>query len=174
MFFCAGARDLWHDVADVPAARLQGRMVHRPHGAQVIALYQKYTKTQYRKFETNIPRKGIARPQSQFTHSCTANEGPVRIQYKCLVPIYLFFPEMKLLFPKQKYYVLSPSSYTHISVRYLYISRIGLSILLKGNTYVDRSWEYVNRSQTHDKWDFRLQRMPKYLKIDRLKRADRE
>ncbi len=27
-------------------------------------------KTQYRKFETNIPRKGIARPQSQFTHSC--------------------------------------------------------------------------------------------------------
>jgi hypothetical protein len=26
--------------------------------------------TQYRKFETNIPRKGIARPQSQFPHSC--------------------------------------------------------------------------------------------------------
>ena len=43
----------------------------------------------------------------------TANEGPVRIQYKCLVPIYVF-PEMKLLFPKQNYNVLSPSSYTHI------------------------------------------------------------
>jgi hypothetical protein len=28
--------------------------------------------------------------------ACTANEGPVRIQYKCLVPIYIF-PEMKLL-----------------------------------------------------------------------------
>jgi hypothetical protein len=27
-------------------------------------------KNQYRKFETNIPRKGIARPQSQFPHSC--------------------------------------------------------------------------------------------------------
>ncbi len=27
-------------------------------------------KTQYPKFETNIPRKGIARPQSQFPHSC--------------------------------------------------------------------------------------------------------
>ncbi len=27
-------------------------------------------KTQYRKFETNIPRKGISRPQSQFPHSC--------------------------------------------------------------------------------------------------------
>jgi hypothetical protein len=26
---------------------------------------------------------------------CTANEGPVKIQYKCLVPIYVF-PEMKL------------------------------------------------------------------------------
>jgi hypothetical protein len=26
-------------------------------------------KTQYQKFETNIPRKGIAQPQSQFPHS---------------------------------------------------------------------------------------------------------
>jgi hypothetical protein len=26
----------------------------------------------------------------------TANKGPVRIQYKCLVPIYVF-PEMKLI-----------------------------------------------------------------------------
>jgi hypothetical protein len=31
--------------------------------------------------------------------SCNANEGPVRIQYKCLIPIYVF-PEMKLLFTK--------------------------------------------------------------------------
>ncbi len=46
----------------------------------------------------------------------TANEGPVRIQNKCLVPIYAF-PEIKLLFPKQNYNVLSPCSYTHISVR---------------------------------------------------------
>ncbi len=42
----------------------------------------------------------------------TANEGPVRIQYKCLVPIYVF-PEMKLLFPKQNY-VLSPAVTTLI------------------------------------------------------------
>ncbi len=27
-------------------------------------------KKHYRKFETNIPRKGIARPKSQFPHSC--------------------------------------------------------------------------------------------------------
>jgi hypothetical protein len=28
------------------------------------------TAKQHRKFETNIPRKGIARPQPQFPHSC--------------------------------------------------------------------------------------------------------
>ncbi len=27
-------------------------------------------KTKYRNFETNIPRKGISGPQSQFPHSC--------------------------------------------------------------------------------------------------------
>ena len=49
------------------------------------------------------------------------------------------FPEMKLLFSKQNYYVLSPSSYTHtsISVRDLHISRIGLPILLQGNMWTD-------------------------------------
>jgi hypothetical protein len=62
--------------------------------------------------------------------TCTANEGPVRIQYKCLVPIYVC-PEMKPLFPKQNYNVLFLSSYTHISVRDLYISGIGLPILLQ-------------------------------------------
>ncbi len=55
----------------------------------------------------------------------TANEGTMRIQYKCLVPIYVF-PEMKLLLPisKTELYssVLSPSCYTHTSVRDLYIS----------------------------------------------------
>jgi hypothetical protein len=64
----------------------------------------------------------------------TANEGPVRIQYKCMLSIYVF-PVMKLLFLKQNYNVLSPSSYTHISVGDLYISRIGLPILLQGNMW---------------------------------------
>ncbi len=45
-----------------------------------------------------------------------AKEGPVEIQYKSLVPIYVF-PEMKLFFPKQNYNVLSLSSFTHISAR---------------------------------------------------------
>ncbi len=66
----------------------------------------------------------------------TAKEGPVRIQYKCLVPIYVFL-EMKLLFPKQNYNVLSPSSYNHISVRDLYMSRIGLPFLLQENMWTD-------------------------------------
>jgi hypothetical protein len=44
---------------------------------------------------------------------------------------------LKLLFPKQNYNVLSPISYTHISVRDLYISRISLPILLQ-----EKSWEY--------------------------------
>jgi hypothetical protein len=42
---------------------------------------------------------------------------------------------MKLLFSKQNYNVLSSSSYTHISVRDLYISRIDLPILLHGNMW---------------------------------------
>jgi hypothetical protein len=66
----------------------------------------------------------------------TTNEGPVKVLYKYLFPIYVF-PEMKLLFLKQNYNVLSHSSYTHISVRDLYISRIGLPILLQGNMWTN-------------------------------------
>ena len=66
----------------------------------------------------------------------TENAVLVRNQYKCLVPIYVF-PEMKLLFPKQNCNVLSPSSYTHTSLGYLYISRIDLPILLQPNMWTD-------------------------------------
>jgi hypothetical protein len=84
-------------------------------------------------FAYTVIRFGIV---SDKFSTCTAKEGPVRIQYKCPVLIYVF-PEMKLLFPKQNYNVLSPSSYTHISVRDLYISRIGLPVLLQGNMSTD-------------------------------------
>ncbi len=63
----------------------------------------------------------------RYTLRHTATEGLLRIQYKCLVPIYVF-PEIKLcslVIPKQNYNVLSPSSYTHIPVRDLRISREG-------------------------------------------------
>ncbi len=84
----------------------------------------------------------------------TANEGPVRIQYKYMVPIYVF-PEMKLLFTKHNYNDLSPSSYSHISVRDIYIFP-RLICLFCWRKYVDRSWEYINRSQTHEceNWDW--------------------
>jgi hypothetical protein len=65
-----------------------------------------------------------------------------------MVPIYVF-PEMKLLFPKQKYNVLSPSSYTHISVSGLYISRISLPILLQ-EIFGPILGIHLKRSQTHD------------------------
>ncbi len=72
----------------------------------------------------------------QIMFTTAANEGPVRVQYKCLVPIYVF-PEMKLLFPKQNYNVLSPSSYTHISVRDLYISLDRSAYSAAGNMWTD-------------------------------------
>ncbi len=49
---------------------------------------------------------------------------------------------MKLLFPLQNYNALSPSSYNHISMRDLYISRIGLPILLQRNM-----WTYPGNIQ---------------------------
>ncbi len=76
---------------------------------------------------------------------CTEKKGPVRIQYKCLVPVYIF-SEMKLLFPKQNYNVLSPSSCTHISVceRSIYLQ--DHSAYSAAGKYVDWSWEYINSS----------------------------
>ncbi len=72
-------------------------------------------KTQYRKFEINIPRKGIARPQSQFPHSCVCE-------------------------------------------RFIYSQ--DLSAYSAAGQYVDRSWDYINRSQTHEcgnkKWAAQL------------------
>ncbi len=45
------------------------------------------------------------------------------------------------LFLKQNYNVLSPNSYTHISVRDLYISSIALSSLLRSQTQECRNWD---------------------------------
>ncbi len=73
---------------------------------------------------------------------------------------------LKQIFPEKEYRCLSPNFHIHVSD-----PTIGLPILLQENTYVDRSWEYINRSQTHEcgnwdccraipflgihKWDFR-------------------
>ncbi len=62
-------------------------------------------KTQYQKFETNNPRKGFARPESQFLHSC--------------------FCERFIYSPDQSAYSAE-------------------------GKYVDQTWEYIDRSQTHE------------------------
>ncbi len=56
----------------------------------------------------------------------TANEGPVRIQYKCLVPIYVF--------------------HIHVSVSDLYISTIGLLKIDLGN--IEIAQRYVHELET--------------------------
>ncbi len=71
----------------------------------------------------------------------SADEGLVRIQYMCLVPIYVF-PEMKLrglVFPKQNFNALSLNFNINVSVRDLYISTIGLPRTDPG--------KYIKRSQ---------------------------
>ncbi len=68
-------------------------------------------KTQYRKFEKNIPRKGILWPQSQFPRSCVCEQF----------------------------------IYSHDRPSYSAAGK-----------YEDRSWEYINRSHTHEcgNWDW--------------------
>jgi hypothetical protein len=76
--------------------------------------YTYTAKSQYRKFETNVPRKGIARPQSQFPHSCLCERflyshdwsayyaarnmwnDPGNIQSPCIDTV---FPEKVSLYP---------------------------------------------------------------------------
>jgi hypothetical protein len=69
-------------------------------------------KNRYRKFETNIPRKGIAWPHSQFTHPCVCER--------------FIYSHHRSAFSAAGKYVI-----------------------------VDRSWECINRSQTHERenWD---------------------
>jgi hypothetical protein len=68
--------------------------------------------------------------------NCTANEGPVRIQYKFLVPIYVF-PEMKLLFPKQNLNVFCLPSHSYICEGFIYFQDRSAFILLQGNMWID-------------------------------------
>ncbi len=82
----------------------------------IIIFDTEYTaKNQYRKLETNIPRTGIERPDSQFPHS----------------------------------YGFERSIYSH--------HRSAFSAAV--NMHVDRSWEYINRSQTQEcgNWDWAVQ-----------------
>ncbi len=83
---------------------------------------------------------------------CKGRAG--KIQYKCLVPIYVF-PEMKLLFPKQNYNV--PSSYTHISVRdVLYIQDQSAYSVLQGNMCRPILGIYLLQTHECGNWDWSM------------------
>ncbi len=75
-------------------------------------MVEQCAKNQYWKFETNIPRKGIAWPQSKYPHS-------------------------------------------RVCERFIYIPTIDICLFWY-RKYVDRCWEYINRSQTHEcgNWDW--------------------
>ncbi len=84
----------------------------------------------------------------------TANEGPVRIQYKCLVPIYIF-PEMNCYFQNRNImFCLPVPTLIYLWEIYIFPRSVCLFCCSAGN-YVDQSLEYINSSQTHEcgNWD---------------------
>ncbi len=81
---------------------------------------------------------------------CTANEGLLRIQYKCLVPIYVF-PEMKLcsiLISKTDIMFCLPVPIIIYSICERFIFFQDRSVYFAAAKYVDRYWEYLNRTDT--------------------------
>jgi hypothetical protein len=57
--------------------------------------------------------KGLVNCVYSSSVTINANEGPVRIQYKCLIPIYVF-PEMK------NWYLSSQFLHSYICERFIY------------------------------------------------------
>jgi hypothetical protein len=55
---------------------------------------------------------------------------------------------LKQIFPEKEYRGLSPNFHIHVSVSELYFPTMGLPFLLEEILYVDRSWEYIYRTQT--------------------------
>ncbi len=89
---------------------------------------------------------------------CTANEGPVRIQCKCLVPIYVCIPRNETVHSVQPRYFQNriimfcqpiPTLVYLWEVYILYFQ--DRSVYFAAANYVDLSKEYINRShsQTH-------------------------
>jgi hypothetical protein len=80
----------------------------------------------------------------------TANEGLVIIQYKCLVPIYVF-PEMKMC----SIVISETGQFLHSRICERFTYTQDRSAYFAATKYVDRYWEYINRSQTHESrnWD---------------------
>ncbi len=76
---------------------------------------------------------------------CTANEGPARIQYKCLFPIYVFL-EMKLhglVIPKQNYNVLS--IFMYLGAMYIFPRSVCIFCCSQIGRPIDGNIEIVHR-----------------------------
>jgi hypothetical protein len=78
----------------------------------------------------------------------TANKGQVRIQ--CLVPIYVFRNEtVQPPYFQNRIITFCPQFlHSNICERFIYFQ--DRSVNFAAANYVDRSWEYINRSQTHE------------------------
>ncbi len=100
----------------------------------------------------NHSRIDLIHSRLHLIHSRLHCEAPVRILYKCLVLIYVF-QEIKLLFPKQNYSSVSQILHSYIRERFIYFQ--DRSAYSAAGKYVNRSWQYINRSQTHKagNWD---------------------
>jgi hypothetical protein len=59
---------------------------------------------------------------------------------------------LKQIFTEKECQGLSPNFHIHASESDLYIPTIGMPILLEEicRFFVDQSWDYINRSQTHE------------------------
>jgi hypothetical protein len=69
-------------------------------------------------------------------NTLTANEGPVITQYKGLVPIYVFLGNATDFQNRIVMFCLKVPTLIYLQ-RDLYISRIGLPILLQENMWID-------------------------------------
>jgi hypothetical protein len=58
------------------------------------------------------------------------------------------------IFPEKELHSLSPNFHIHVSLSALYVFQ-DLSAYSAAGKYVDRPWEHINRSQTHEcgNWD---------------------
>ncbi len=83
----------------------------------------------------------------------TANEGPVRIQDKCLVPICVCFPRNEtvqprsLIISKQNYMFFLPIPILIYRTCERFLHFLDQSVYFAASKYVDQSWEYIKCSQ---------------------------
>jgi hypothetical protein len=81
----------------------------------------------------------------------TANEGPVKIHYKCLVPIYDSSRNETVISKTEL--ECSVSQFLHSDICERFIDFKDQSAYSVAGKYVDQSWEYINRTCDCGNWD---------------------